>query len=114
MIDHQKFLNNFKYFDKEIVSEIIELFAEEYPTRFSTLHQNISESDFDSLQFNAHSLKGVISNFLANDTKELARQLEEKGKKSDPENLSVLYEELKSSTENLLKELEILKNKYYS
>ncbi len=114
MIDHQKFINNFKYFDKEIVCEIIELFIEEYPSRFSTLQQNINESDFESIQFNAHSLKGVISNFLAPDTKELARQLEEKGKKNNPDNISELFEELKSSTEKLLKELEILKNKYYS
>lgn len=114
MIDHQKFVNNFKYFDKEIVCEIIELFNEEYPSRFSSLQQNINDGDFESLQFNAHSLKGVISNFLANDTKELARQLEEKGKKNDSENVSELFEKLKSSTEKLLKDLEILKNKYYS
>lgn len=114
MIDHQKFVNNFRHFDKEIVSEIIDLFIEEYPSRFSTLQQNINESDFESLQFHAHSLKGVISNFLDNGTKDLARRLEEKGKNSDPENLSKLFEELKLSTENLLKELEILKNKYYS
>jgi len=114
MIEHQKFVNNFKYFDKEIVCEIIELFIEEYPTRFTSLQQNINDSDFKSLQFNAHSLKGVISNFLDNDSKEFARQLEEKGKNSDPENISEIFEELKSSTKKMLEELIILKNKYYS
>ena len=76
MIDKQLFIESFKIFDREVVVEIINIFFEEYPLRFEKMDQNMAELDFKELSFNAHSLKGVVSNFAAPDLFDLAREVE--------------------------------------
>jgi hypothetical protein len=76
MINKQLFIDNFKVFDKEIVVEIINIFFEEYPERVEKMDKNIAENNYKDLAFNAHSLKGVVSNFAAPELFDLARELE--------------------------------------
>lgn len=76
MINKQLFLDNFKVFDREVVVEIINIFFEEYPLRIEKMDKNFSEQDFKELAFNAHSLKGVVSNFASPVLFELAREVE--------------------------------------
>lgn len=76
MIDRPKFNENFQYFEKEIIVEIIDIFESEYEDRFKALRENISIRDFNQLKFHAHSLKGVIANFMDPVTIELSRRLD--------------------------------------
>ncbi len=112
MIDKKQFLENFQYFDNEVVLEIINIFIDEYPERMATLRKNIDEKDFDQLKFNAHSLKGVVANFVAPDVQELARKLEMKGTDKDIKDIEILYDELKQKTGWVIEELEVLKNNF--
>lgn len=109
MIDKKQFLENFQYFDKEIVVEIINIFIDEYPERMETLRKNIDEKDFDQIKFNAHSMKGVVANFVAPEVQELARQLEIKGANKDPEDVEELFNRLKEKAGQVIEELEVLK-----
>ena len=112
MIDKKQFLENFQYFDNEIVNEIINIFIDEYPERMETLRKNIDEKDFEQLKFNAHSLKGVVANFVAPEVQELARQLELKGAHKDTTDVEQLYTELKEKTALVVEELKELKTEF--
>ena len=112
MIDKKQFLENFQYFDNEIVVEIINIFIDEYPDRMETLRKNIDEKDFDQIKFNAHSLKGVVANFVAPEVQELARQLEVKGTNKDMKDVEELFNRLKEKTGQVIEELEVLKENF--
>jgi HPt (histidine-containing phosphotransfer) domain-containing protein len=77
-----------------------------------TLRKNIAEKDFDQIKFNAHSLKGVVANFVAPEVQELARQLEIKGASKDMEDVEALYHVLKEKTGQVIEELEVLKDNF--
>jgi len=114
MIDRKKFNETFVYLDKEIMVEIIDIFLGEYPDRFSALQKNIREQDFKGLKFNAHSLKGVIANFMDPVTIDLSRQLDEKAKNEDGTGLQELYDNLKRQTDLLVQELNVIKKELTS
>lgn len=105
MIDRKKFSENFVYLDKEVIVEIIDIFLNEYRERLKTLQDNISAMDWTNLKFNAHSLKGVIANFMDPQTIELSRTLDERAKLQDVNGLQELYNNLKTATESLVAEL---------
>ena len=112
MIDRGKFKENFVYLDKEVVIEIIDIFLDEYEGRLIKIQNNISVQDFAGLKFDAHSLKGVIANFMDPPTIELSRSLDEKAKHEDSTGLQELFNDLKSATESLVVELHDLKNDF--
>jgi HPt (histidine-containing phosphotransfer) domain-containing protein len=112
MIDREKFIENFKPFDKEIVLEIIDIFLEEYDDRMNVIEKNIKENKLEDLRFNAHSFKGVVANFIAEEPKELSKQLEENAKQGISNNNMQLFEELKSATELLIKDLKEIRPLY--
>ncbi len=112
VIQKDKFIENFQYFDKEIVVDIINIFIEEYPERMATLKKNIEEKNFKELGFNAHSIKGVIANFVAPEPQELAKQLEMKGKNNDGENIEDIFAQLKEKGDILIEELKELKSNF--
>jgi HPt (histidine-containing phosphotransfer) domain-containing protein len=112
MIDKKQFAENFQYFDNEVVRDIINIFINEYPERMETLRKNIDEKDFEQLKFNAHSLKGVVANFVAPEVQELARQLEMKGADKDITDVEPLFGELKEKAAIVVEELKELKKNY--
>lgn len=114
MIDRVKFNENFQYFDNEIIVEIIDIFISEYDERYRNLKKNIDEKDFTQLKFNAHSLKGVIANFMDPVTIEQSRSLDEMAKKNIEAGLKDLFNELEKSSFNLLQELKAIKKELTS
>lgn len=105
IVNKEKFQENFKYFDKEIIVEIIDLFINEFDSRMNTIKNSIDKLDMDSLKFSAHSLKGVIANFVADVPESYARKLEIKAKINDHSDLDKLYQQLYDSTEKMVNEL---------
>ncbi|MBE0651549.1 MAG: Hpt domain-containing protein [Bacteroidales bacterium] len=112
IIEKDRFQENFQYFDKEVVLDIINIFLEEYPLRMNTIKTNIDQKDFDQLRFNAHSLKGVVANFIAPDVQNVARTMEMKGTNKDFSDIDELYSELKEKADVMVKELSELKKNY--
>lgn len=64
VIDWEQFNDNFQYYDKEIIKEVIDIFVSEYDSRISNLQKDIEEKDYTNLAFHAHSFKGVIGNYI--------------------------------------------------
>jgi HPt (histidine-containing phosphotransfer) domain-containing protein len=112
IIEKDRFQENFQYFDKEIVLEIINIFIDEYPDRMNSIKENIDQKDFDQLRFNAHSLKGVVANFIAPEVQMLARTMEMKGTDKDLQDIDALYDELREKADAMVKELAELKKNY--
>ncbi|MBN2614066.1 MAG: Hpt domain-containing protein [Bacteroidales bacterium] len=111
-ISKDQFIENFQYFDKEVVLEIINIFIDEYPERLQTLRKNIDDGDFDQLRFNAHSIKGVIANFVAPEVQNLAKELEMKGTNKETEGVNDLYDLFKEKADQMMDELKEIKKHY--
>ena len=105
IIDWDQFNENFQYYDKDIIKEVIDIFVDEYDVRISNLQKNIDEKDYANLGFNAHSLKSVIGNYMAPRAYELNRRLEELAKNNSYEGINETFAELKNATKELLDEL---------
>lgn len=112
MIDKTIFASNYEIFDKEIVSEIINIYITEYPDRMAKLEELIKLGDLDQIYKTAHSLKGVTANFFDKESEELARIIEEKGRAGDASGLQDLFVKLKASTDKLVIELAKLQKEY--
>ncbi len=112
MINKELFVENFSFFDKEVVLEIMDIFINEYPERIKTLELNIKNKDSKSINFNAHSLKGVIANFVDEETRELAKELEFKGKDANFDGIDELFQKVKLNGEILINDLKELREKY--
>jgi len=105
IIDWDQFNDNFQYYDKGIITEVIDIFINEYDERIRILQKNIDEKDFTNLAFNAHSFKSVIANYMAPKPLELTRKLEEAANKNTENGIPQIFKELKSTTNELLTEL---------
>lgn len=112
VINKVQFIDNFQYFDKEIVLEIIDIFLEEYPTRINTIADNIESCDYDNLKFNAHSMKGVIANFVAPKVEQSARELEIMAIEKNLDGAKKLFEKFKANGSIMIDELAELREKF--
>ncbi len=112
MIDKEKFQENFKYFDKELIVEIIDMFINEHPERMSKIKQNIEDLDMKALTFNAHSLKGVIANFMAEIPKLHSKILEDKAKLENTVGLDEDFNNLLESSTELVDNLKEIRMIY--
>jgi HPt (histidine-containing phosphotransfer) domain-containing protein len=109
MIDRQKFKDSFQYYDKEAILTIIDLFEKGLPERFEKINKNIVENDFDALAFNSHSLKSVTALFMDSEQAALLINLEEMALGKKNSGLQELYNKVKSSTDELLKDLIVIR-----
>jgi HPt (histidine-containing phosphotransfer) domain-containing protein len=105
IIDWDQFNENFQYYDKEVIFEVVNIFVNEYEARINTLQKNINEKDYTNLAFNAHSFKSVIGNYMASKPYELARKLEELANNNSEEGILKIFVELKHTTKELRLEL---------
>ncbi len=95
IIDWDQFNENFQYYDRDTIVDVIEIFFNEFEGRLEVLEKNISEGDYKQLSFNAHSLKSVIGNFMAPAPYELCRKIEELAKQNSIEPIPDLFVRLK-------------------
>ena len=66
--------------DEELLKELCQIFLQEYPALLQKLRKAISESDAESVQRTAHSLKGEVSYLGAPDATKTAKSLEDMGR----------------------------------
>ena len=105
VIDWEQFNDNFQYYDKEVIKEVIYIFINEYDSRISNLQKDIEDIDYANLAFHAHSFKGVIGNYMAPEVYELGRKLEELAIAKSSEGIPEIFDKLKSASKDLLIEL---------
>ncbi len=112
VIDKAALKESFEVYDKETILEIIEIFFDEYPGRVKQLNTAIEDQDSELLRTSAHSLKGVISHFYAEEPRNLAKELEKKGAAKDFEGTEQIKDKLLNQIEQMLEELGQIKKNY--
>jgi len=109
IVNIDTFNETFQYFDKEIVIEIIDIFINEYPERMSNIKQAIDTNDFPGLKFHAHSIKGVVANFMVPHVQELAKKLEMAGAEQNLNGVKELFSEFNEQCQLLVDDLKEIK-----
>lgn len=130
MINRAKFREQYSYFDKEVVVQIIDILEEEYPGRIDQLSESISEKKIPELRKAAHAFKGMIGNFdldgesyqlikdiefkahQVNDDLDKGRILSENEREALFEEFSTMLGSFKVAMKQLIAELNEIKSEY--
>jgi CheY-like chemotaxis protein len=75
----------------ELLRSLIRLFQEEWPALMAKIEASLAERDAGQVQFVAHRLKGLISNFFDAHASSLAAQLESAAAESQLDGADSLY-----------------------
>jgi len=105
------FKNNFGSFGKEILNEIIDEFIGHHAIKMESIKKQIDAKNLSGLMHEAHSLKGEISMFSAEDVRQKMFVLEDKGRKGIATDLEQDFEAAQKGLEKLVVELTEIKNK---
>ncbi|MEN6370454.1 MAG: response regulator [Armatimonadota bacterium] len=87
--------------DKDLLSEITDLFLEDYPKLMSELKNAIDSADNKSVERAAHTIKGSIGNFTTGETYEAALAVEQIGRSNNITGVDEAYRHLDDSLERL-------------
>lgn len=109
VMDKQEFINNYKPFGNDMISELVDTFQKDYPNKMKELKEATSHHHFDQIRKLSHSIKGSVGIFHANETRELAFELEMAGKNEDSGKIDELFSSLENSIRELDDELTQLK-----
>ncbi len=101
-------LREFKV-EEEILLDMIALFEDGLQGLILPIKEAIHKRDASKLKLNAHTIKGVLSNFYAEEVKNLAQELEKRGEDSAFEGALIILNEMENKIENLLSDLNNLK-----
>lgn len=69
--------------DVDMLSQLSEVFVQEYPQQLSAIRDAFQQQDAVALARSSHMLKGSVGVFGADQALEMARQLEEAGRVAD-------------------------------
>ena len=111
MINKETFRENFQYYDKEVVVQVMDIFNNEYPQALEELQQSITVLDFPALNRKAHGLKGVVA-YMSDELSGLCHELELKGAEKNTAGLQPTYNLLQDGILELVDELKLLRIEY--
>lgn len=69
--------------DEDLLKEIASIFLEEYPSQLAEVRGAVRERDAAAIQHAAHSIKGSLANFGAEQARQAALRLEMMGRDND-------------------------------
>jgi len=69
--------------DVELLREVVGLFLDDYPRSLEMIRQAVAQGDQSGLERHAHSLKGSVSTFGAQEAFDAAQALEKQGRTGD-------------------------------
>jgi PAS domain S-box-containing protein len=97
--------------DEKLLSELIELFAEDSSTMLSDMRDAIERSDSSELASSAHAFIGSLGNFASRRAFAMARALERKAREGDLESAADMFADLVEETEHLQEALQRIAEK---
>jgi signal transduction histidine kinase/CheY-like chemotaxis protein/HPt (histidine-containing phosphotransfer) domain-containing protein len=89
--------------NREIAEAIIKGFIEHIPVQIRNIEEAIKTGDIETVDREAHSMKGGASNVFANDLMQAAKELEMHAKTGSLENAVELLDKIRSEFERILK-----------
>jgi PAS domain S-box-containing protein len=103
-VDREELLQAFDG-DWSFFTEVVEIFLSDYPRMLNDIREAFEKRDSDTLMRSAHSLKGMLRNFQAEDAADVAFQLEKKGKSENFDGVKTIIENLNVRISQVDKEL---------
>jgi HPt (histidine-containing phosphotransfer) domain-containing protein len=97
--------------DVELLREVIGLFLDDYPQSLDMIRDAVARGDQSSLERHAHSLKGSVSTFGAQEAFDAAMALEKQGRAGDLAEAQDGLHRLEHALATLRPELEALQTK---
>jgi PAS domain S-box-containing protein len=94
--------------DLPLLREVAGLFLEEYPRQLQALREAVFERDPRAIERQAHSIKGSVSNFGADEAYAAGQALEAQGRAGDILNVDAALARFEAALERLRPELEAL------
>lgn len=91
--------------DKGLLRELADLFLDDYPRQLAIMGEAIANQDWETVEREAHGLKGAVANFSAADAEGGARALEFAGRERRIAEIPVLFERLKEQLSRVRAEL---------
>jgi len=88
--------------DEAPLRDVLEIFLAETPKKIAALQNAIAQEDTQTIEKTAHSIKGEVGYLGVLNLSQIARDLEEAGKKKDPHLAAVLFKTLKPELTALL------------
>ena len=92
--------------DVELLCEVIGLFLDDYPHSLEKIREAVHAGDSSGVEQHAHSLKGSVSIFGAQEAVEAAFSLEKQGRSGDLTTAADSLKRLEHALANLKPELE--------
>jgi two-component system sensor histidine kinase/response regulator len=87
--------------DLELLIELAGMFMEDYPQILAEIESALRNGDSDALSASAHTLKGAVGNFSAQNAYDAAFALEQIGRSGDLSEATSAYRVLKQELERL-------------
>lgn len=97
--------------DEEILVDMITHFISSAHNLMNSLKDSIEAQDVEKLKLNAHTLKGVMSNFYADESKKLAIDLEKCAERGVFDRTEEILHQLEAAQKSFINEVVFLKNK---
>jgi HPt (histidine-containing phosphotransfer) domain-containing protein len=97
--------------DMELLQEVVGLFLDDYPHSLEMIRDAVARGDQSSLERHAHSLKGSVSTFGAQEAFEAAQALEKQGRIGDLAHAQEGLKRLEHALSALRPDLEALQTK---
>lgn len=91
--------------DEELIVELLEVFEATYPKTLASVEKAMKEKNHSELELHAHTLKGMISNFFADELKEASYALEKSGREKIDTDLDKWLKILKDKLPGLVEEV---------
>ena len=88
--------------DESLLHDVVDIFLAETPKKIAALRLAIQQNDADSVQKTAHSLKGELGYLGLLKISQMARELEEAGKKNDLQSAVNIFRSLEPELTTLL------------
>ena len=97
--------------DVELLREVVGLFLDDYPQSLEMIRDAVNKGDKSNLERHAHSLKGSVSTFGAQEAFEAAQELERQGRTGDLACAQDGLSRLEQALTALRPDLEVLQTK---
>lgn len=96
--------------DWELLREAFQIFCRECPTELSHLQRHVESRDAAGIANTAHTIKGMLANFCAEEPWNAANELERAGSEGDLSAADSLFIRLRDTSKQLQCELGALLN----
>lgn len=97
--------------DSELLSELFKMFARQAPITLGNIRESVIHKDATAIEYGAHTLKGALSNFGANEAIQAAQRLEQIAHNGKTEHFEEAFRNVEKEIGQVLAAIDALESK---